>query len=156
HSRWPHDSRRALACSRGTSLPHHDERYGLMRVLNQSFHMAMRDLRNLWRQPAYIVMTLLSPMVWLLLYGALFKRIVQLPGFHGGSYIDYLAPGVVGMSAMISGGWSGMTGISDLERGGIDRFLIAPSSRAAMIVGRLIQQAVVTLVQSIVIVLASL
>ncbi len=127
-----------------------------MTLITQSFHMAMRDLRNLARQPWYLVMTLLSPMVWLLLYGALFKRVVDLPGFTGGSYIDYLAPGVVVMSAMISGGWSGMGVITDLDRGVIDRFLIAPSYRAAMIAGRLAQQAVVTVVQSIVIVLAAL
>jgi ABC-2 type transport system permease protein len=122
----------------------------------QSTQMALRDLRNLLRQPWYVALTLMGPMIWLLLYGALFKRIVEIPGFGGGNYIDYLAPGIVVMSAMMSGGWSGMGVIQDLERGVIDRFLIAPTRRGSMIAGRLAQQAVVTVVQSVIIVLVAL
>jgi ABC-2 type transport system permease protein len=127
-----------------------------VKLVTQSLHMAARDLRNLLRQPWYVAFTLIGPMIWLLLYGALFKRIVEIPGFTAGSYIDYLTPGVVVMSALMSGGWSGMGVINDLDRGVIDRFLIAPTRRGSMIAGRLVQQAVVTVVQSVVIIAVGL
>ena len=34
-----------------------------------------------------------QPIIWLLLFGALFKTVTQIPGFQGGSYIDFLTPG---------------------------------------------------------------
>ena len=35
----------------------------------------------------------MQPIIWLLLFGALFKAVTQIPGFSGGSYIDFLTPG---------------------------------------------------------------
>lgn len=52
---------------------------------------------------------LAEPVIWLLLYGALFKRVVEIPGFEGGSYIQFLTPGIVVMTASFSAGWAGMS-----------------------------------------------
>jgi ABC-2 type transport system permease protein len=121
-----------------------------------SWYMAVRHLRSLARQPWWIAISLIQPIVWLLLYGALFKRVVEIPGFGGGSYVDFLTPGIVIMSAAFSGGWGGMGLIEDLDRGVIDRFLVAPTSRVALIAGRLMQQAIVTVVQSVILVVLGL
>ena len=55
----------------------------------------VRELRSLLRQPWWIAITLVQPIIWLLLYGALFKRVVEIPGFGATSYIQFLTPGVV-------------------------------------------------------------
>jgi hypothetical protein len=62
-------------------------------------------------------------MVWLLLSGQLFRRIVELPGF-GGNYLAYLTPGVVVMTAMMSAGWSGTAIVQDMEREVMDRLVL--------------------------------
>jgi ABC-2 type transport system permease protein len=80
----------------------------------------------------------------------LFGRVVDLPGFHATSYIDFLTPGIVAMSALFSSGWTGMGTINDIDRGVMDRFLVSPATRAALIISRLMNQAIVTLVQSLV------
>jgi ABC-2 type transport system permease protein len=102
------------------------------------------------RQPWYIALTLIQPIIWLGLYGQLFKRVVELPGFHTNSYISFLTPGVVIMSALFGSGWTGMGVIIDLDRGVMDRFLISPVSRPAIILGRLVYLAIVTVVQSLI------
>lgn len=117
-----------------------------------SWHITKRQLRNLMRQPWYVVITLVQPIIWLLLFGGLFKSIASVPGFHAKSYIDFLTPGVVIMSALFSNGWSGMGVIDDMDRGVMDRFLVTPVSRGAIITGRLAQQGVVTIVQSVIII----
>ena len=38
---------------------------------------------SLLRQPAFVVITLIQPLIWLLLFGALFKAVTQIPGFSG-------------------------------------------------------------------------
>jgi ABC-2 type transport system permease protein len=121
-------------------------------MIRQTTYMTLRHLRELWRQPWFVAVTLVQPVIWLLLFGALFKKVVEIPGFHGGSYIAFLAPGVIVMSAIFSSGWSGMALIEDINGGVTDRFLTSPVRREALIAGRLIKEAVVVLIQSLIIV----
>ena len=98
-------------------------------------------LRNLSRQPIWIVVMIVQPMFWLLLYSQLFRRITELPGFGTTSYIDYLTPGVAIMTAFFSGSWAGMGMIEDLDRGVLERFLATPASRGAIVFGRILESA---------------
>ena len=109
-------------------------------VITDTLFMTQRHFRNLLRQPAWILISLVQPVVWLLLYGALFRKIVEIPGFGAGSYIDFLTPGIVVMTCLFSAGWSGMDLIEDIDRGVIDRFLVSPASRSSLVAGRLVQQ----------------
>ena len=76
---------------------------------------------------------------------------IEIPGFNAGSYVAFLAPGVVAMSALASNGWSGMTFVDDVERGVLDRLLASPVLRGALIAGSLVYQAIITALQSLVI-----
>ena len=122
-----------------------------MLAIQHSWYMTMRHLRALARQPWYIAFSLLQPIIYLLLFSQLFKRVVELPGFSTTSYIAFLTPGIVIMSALFGGGWSGMSIIVDLDRGVLDRFLVTPVNRGALITGRILQLAVVTIVQAAII-----
>jgi ABC-2 type transport system permease protein len=115
-------------------------------------YMTLRHLRELLRQPWYVAITLVQPVIWLLLFGALFKRVVEIPGFGGGNYIDFLTPGIVIMTALFSAGWTSMGVINDLDRGVMDRLLASPVRRGALIAGRLGQLAIVIAIQSLIIV----
>jgi ABC-2 type transport system permease protein len=121
-------------------------------ALAQTRSMTIRHLRELWRQPWYVAITLVQPLIWLLLFGALFKRVVEIPGFGGGDYVDFLTPGIVVMTALFTAGWSGMSVIEDLNRGVMDRFLVSPVSRGSLIAGRLGQLAITIAIQSLVVV----
>jgi ABC-2 type transport system permease protein len=116
-------------------------------AIAQTWFLTVRLFRQLLRQPWWIAISLAQPVIWLVLYGQLFKRVVDIPGFGPQSYITFLAPGVVIMSALYGAGWSGMGVIDELDRGVIDRFLVAPTSRAAIIGGRLLSGAISTTVQ---------
>ncbi|HEX6755397.1 MAG TPA: ABC transporter permease [Mycobacteriales bacterium] len=106
---------------------------------------AARGIRALVRQPWYIAFTLLQPVVWLLLFGALFENVVPSPT---GDYLAYLTPGIVVMTALFSNGWAGMGFITDAERGVMDRLLVSPVRRGSLIAGSLAHQQVTTLVQT--------
>ena len=120
-----------------------------MTALRHGWFMMNRHLLNLWRQPIWIAVTLVQPVIWLLLYGALFKSVVRIPGFHSGSYIQFLAPGIVVMTALFSSGWSGMAVIDDIDKGVVDRFLVSPAVRGSLIMGRLLQGTVVIVVRGL-------
>ena len=125
-------------------------------VISDTLFMTQRHFRNLLRQPAWILISLVQPVVWLLLYGALFRKIVEIPGFGAASYIDFLTPGIVVMTCLFSAGWSGMDLIEDIDRGVVDRFLVSPASRSSLIAGRLLQGALVGVIQSVIIVVLGL
>ena len=123
-----------------------------MNIIRQSIYMTQRHLRNLLRQPFWVVFTLVQPIIWLLLYGQLFKRVVELPGFPANSYISFLTPGIVITTALFAGGWNGMGIIGDLNSGVIDRFLLSPVSRVAIIAGRIVSLCVAAMVQAIILI----
>src|SRR5580704_5509955 len=115
--------------------------------------MTGRQLRAFARQPAYLVISLIQPVIWLFLFGSLFRKVVEQPGFGAGSYLDYLVPGVVIMSALSASMWSGMTVLEEIDRGVMDRFLVLPLHRSAIINASAVMQALTCAVQSIIIVL---
>jgi ABC-2 type transport system permease protein len=51
-----------------------------MKPFNHTWYVTLRLLRALWRRPWMIGLTLAQPLVWLLLFGELFKRVVDIPG----------------------------------------------------------------------------
>jgi ABC-2 type transport system permease protein len=120
--------------------------------------MVGRQVRNLMREPIWIVLLLVQPMVWLLLYGQLFKRVTNLPGggFGTASYITFLAPAIVIMNAFFGATWSGMAMISDLDRDVLPRFLATPVSRASLVVSQIVRSALIAVIQGIIILFVSL
>ena len=126
-----------------------------MTALRQTWQVTLRGVRVFLRNPAYLVMTLIQPVIWLLLFGALFKAVTQIPGFHG-SYIDFLTPGIVVMLAVSSAGWTGMGFIDDIDGGVMDRMLVAPVWRGALNAGTVVYAVLMIVVQTVVIVLLAL
>jgi ABC-2 type transport system permease protein len=118
-------------------------------------HLTGRSLRAMLRQPAFVVITLVQPMIWLLLFGQLFQGVVALPGFGTASYLEFLTPGVVVMTVLFSSGWSGMGFIEDIDRGVMDRMLASPVRKGAMMTSSMVSGGVQTVVQSLVVVLVA-
>ena len=92
-----------------------------MNPVRQTLAISSRHLRQLYRQWAFVGVTLVQPVIWLLLFGSLFKKITELPGFGGSNYVNFLTPGIVIMTALFSAGWTGMSFVDDMESGVMDR-----------------------------------
>jgi ABC-2 type transport system permease protein len=120
-----------------------------------TWYMVGRQTRNLLRQPVWIVMLLIQPMVWLVLYGQLFSRVTALRG-GAGSYVEFLTPGVVIMNAFFSATWSGMSMVDDLDRSVIDRFLATPVSRLSIVLSQIVRTGLTAVIQALVILLVGL
>jgi len=123
-----------------------------------TWFMVGRQARNLLREPIWVVLLLVQPMIWLLLYGQLFKRVTHLPGggFGTTSYITFLTPAIVIMNAFFGATWSGMGMVSDLDRDVIPRFLATPVSRASLVVSQIVRSALTALIQGVVLLVIGL
>jgi len=126
-----------------------------VRVAAHTWWMVGRQLRNLMREPIWIALLLIQPMIWLLLYGQLFSRV---PALRGGasSYIEFLLPGIVVMNAFFGGTWAGMAMITDLDRHVVDRFLATPVSRLSIVLSQVVRTGLIALIQAIIILLVGL
>ena len=109
------------------------------------------------RQPAFIAVGLIQPVIWLYLFGQLFRQVIDIPGFGAsGSYLAYLIPGIVAMSAMNGNMWAGMNAMEEIDRGTLNRFLVSPARRVALMNANVVEQAVTTTVQTVIILLLGL
>src|SRR5262249_30874546 len=132
---------------------HHHLRGGLpmtVAVANTGT-IAGRHVRFLARQPWYIAILLMQPLIYLLLFSQLFRSVELLPGFSG-TYLDFLCPAIVVMNALNAGGWAGTSTLDDMKRGVLNRLLVTPVSRSAIFTGHLAQNALVVVIQGVILV----
>src|SRR5262249_1322458 len=128
----------------------------VMTALRQTWQVSLRYLRALLRQPAFVVITLVQPLIWLLLFGALFKAVTEIPGFGAESYIDYLTPGVLLMLTVSSPGSSRLGFLDDISGGVMDRMLGSPAWRGALNLGSVAQAVISVVVQTLIVVVLAL
>ena len=127
-----------------------------MTAVRHTWFMIGRQTRNLLREPIWIVILLVQPMIWLVLYGQLFKNVTRLGGFGTTSYITFLAPAIVVMNAFFGASWSGMSMVFDVDRKFIERFLATPASRASLVLSQIVRSSFQAALQAIVILLVAL
>lgn len=105
---------------------------------HDTLHLGRRTLRRFYRVPANPFSIVLYPLIQLVVFSQLFKDIVQLPGFDGGSYLAYLAPGQIAFTVFFAVAWSGSNLLYDYRNGYLDRLRIAPVSRYAILAGEFV------------------
>jgi ABC-2 type transport system permease protein len=127
-----------------------------VKTLTDTGFMIVRQARNLMREPIWIALLLIQPMVWLILYSQLFTKLPQLGGFGTTSYLTFLAPGIVIMNAFFGATWSGMAMIDDLDRKVVERFLATRASRLSIILSQIVRSALIAAIQALIILIVAL
>jgi ABC-2 type transport system permease protein len=105
---------------------------------HDTIYLGRRTLRRFYRVPANPFSIVLYPLIQLVVFSQLFKDIVQLPGFGGGSYLAYLAPGQIAFTVFFAVAWSGSNLLYDYRNGYLDKLRIAPVSRYAILAGEFV------------------
>lgn len=104
------------------------------RTVRDGWTMTNRNLSHVLRAPEEIVLYFSLPIMFVLVFGYVFGSGMAVPG--GGSYREFLLPGVFAM-AMLQGMGATATGVAmDVNRGVVDRFRSMPMARSALVVGR--------------------
>ncbi|MFJ5265071.1 ABC transporter permease [Streptomyces sp. NPDC088387] len=97
-----------------------------------------------------------QPALWLLIFGQTFTRIKAIPS-EGVPYTDYLAPGIIAQSAMFIAIFYGIQIIWERDAGILNKLLVTPTPRAALITGKAFASGVKALIQAaVVVVIAAL
>jgi ABC-2 type transport system permease protein len=118
------------------------------------YTMWLREMKRFLRVKARVVGSLLMPLFFLAFLGLPMSFIParQIPGLEGIGYLDFLAPGIVGMTLLFAGTMSGASVIWDKEFGFLKEVLVAPVNRFSVILGRSLGGMTTAIIQALVIV----
>jgi len=108
-----------------------------------------RATRLALRQPVWVVMGLVQPLLYLVLFGPLLKSIVDARQFPEGDAWQVFVPGLLVQLGLFGALFVGFGLISEMRSGVIERERVTPISRAAMLCGRVLRDVVVLLVQAV-------
>ena len=119
-------------------------------AFSDALTITRRNLLVWVRVPAYIVFTVVQPVMFTLLFRYVFGGAIHTP--NPGGYVDYLMPGVIGQTAAFASVATAIALATELQKGVIDRLKSMPMARSAVLVGRLFADAIRMLITILVIV----
>jgi ABC-2 type transport system permease protein len=114
----------------------------------------LRELKRYSRSRAQIVASLGQPLLYLLALGFGLGPIFEKAG--QGSYLQFVAPGVIGMSVLFTSIFSGIGLLWDRQFGFLKETLVAPVPRIHIMIGRTLGGATVSMIQGLMVVLICL
>ena len=120
--------------------------------MKKIYYLWLRQIKKYLRSRARLVGTLAQPIIFLVMFGYGFGG-----AFGGGSgnYLDYLAPGIIGMSIIFTAIFTGIEVIWDRQFGFLKETLVAPMSRTDVMIGRTAGGATVATIQGVIVLLIS-
>jgi len=123
--------------------------------VNGFLTMTYRQLKRFVNARSRLMMSIINPIIWLVFFGLGWSNVFNFPGakmiFGGLDYLTYLASGMVAMTIMMGSFISGVSVIWDKQFGFLKETLVAPVSRAEVILGRAFGDSLVTVFQGAVI-----
>ncbi len=114
----------------------------------------LRELKRYVRSRAQIVASLGQPLLYLLALGFGLGPVFQKSG--NGSYLQFLAPGVIGMTVLFTSIFSGLGLLWDRQFGFLKETLVAPVPRISIVVGKTLGGVTVALIQGTLVVVVCL
>lgn len=128
----------------------------LAEITQETLALTRRLFVQLLRRPSTLVAGVLQPLIWLLLFGALFANAPTgfLPG--GESYGRFFGAGVIVFTAFSAALNAGLPVMFDREFGFLNRLLVAPlRSRSSIIFASVLYISALSLVQSLAIIVVA-
>jgi len=116
------------------------------------YTMWLREMKRFLRVKARVVGSLLMPLFFLAFLALPMSFASRIPVLEGTGYLDFLAPGIVGMTLLFAGTMSGASVIWDKEFGFLKEVLVAPVNRFSVILGRSLGGMTTAIIQALIIV----
>ncbi len=116
----------------------------------------LREMKRFFRAKSRVIGTMAMPLLFLVFLGFGFGR-MNVPGISQNiNYINFLVPGIIGMSLLFTSTFAGLSVLWDREFGFLKEIMVAPVSRVSIAVGRIAGGISTSLIQGISILLISI
>jgi len=128
---------------------------GLGDYLRKALVIADVEVRKLRHDPSELLMRAVQPVLWMVVFGEVFSRTRAIPTGDL-PYLDFLAPGIIAQSAMFVAIFGGMSIIWERDLGIVHKFLVSPTPRTALALGKSVAGGVRALSQAIIVYILAL
>ena len=113
--------------------------------MNAIYVLWLREVKKYSRSRVQIIASLGQPLLYLPVLGFGLGPVYQKAG--GGSYLQFMAPGIVGMAVLFTSVFSGIALLWDRQFGFLKETLVAPVARINVMIGRTLGGATVAMLQ---------
>jgi ABC-2 type transport system permease protein len=110
-----------------------------------------RKIKETLRNPAYLAMAVITPLLYMLLFAPLLKPLTGTASFGGQNVLNVFLPGMGVLIASYGGMYVGYGLIAEIREGIIERFRVTPTSRLAILLGAVLRDVTGVLVQVVLI-----
>lgn len=116
----------------------------------QAFAVVAAEVQKLYHDPLELLMRAVQPVLWLMLFGEVMARV---RGVAPGNipYLDFLAAGILAQSALFVAIFYGISAIWERDLGVLQRYLVSPAPRSALVIGKALSAGVRGLAQAIIV-----
>jgi daunorubicin resistance ABC transporter membrane protein len=110
--------------------------------------LVSRDLRRFFRQMSRVVGALVQPLIFWLVIGSGMASSFRMPGAENVGYVQYFYPGIVMLVVLFTSIFTTMSVIEDRHKGFLQAVLVAPASRAALVLGKTLGGVAIAMMQA--------
>ncbi|WP_096701596.1 ABC transporter permease [Magnetospirillum sp. 15-1] len=120
-----------------------------------AFSLAKREFTRFIRQPQRVIGTVAQPLLFWLFLGAGFGGSFRPAGMENVTYLEYFYPGVMLMMMLFASIFSSITIIEDRDAGFLQGVLVAPVSRLAIVLGKVLGATSIAMIQTLIFTIAA-
>ncbi|HWU86532.1 MAG TPA: ABC transporter permease, partial [Kofleriaceae bacterium] len=106
------------------------------------------QMRLLLREPVWIVIVMIQPLLYLALFGPLLEPIASTKGFPPGDAWQVFVPGMLIQLGIFGSMFVGFGIIAEIRYGTVERMRVTPASRLGLLLGRILRDTLVLLIQA--------
>lgn len=119
-----------------------------MKIVTDTLLIFRRQMTLSLRNPAWVVIGLLQPILYFALFGPLLKGVVRMPGFTPGTtWQQFFVPALLVQLGMFGAAFVGFGIVAEWRNGVIERMRVTPANRLALLMGRVLRDVVTLVVQ---------
>jgi len=116
----------------------------------QTYAVAAAEVQKLYHDPLELLTRAVQPVLWLMLFGEVMARVRGVaPGDL--PYLDFLAAGILAQSALFVAIFYGISAIWERDLGVLQRYLVSPAPRSALVLGKALSAGVRALSQALIV-----
>lgn len=117
-------------------------------MIRETYILFIRSLITSIKNPIWLFITLFQPLLYLFLFAPLLKGLGNLPGFPPNSTLNIFVPGLLVMLALFGSAFVGFGLVGIIRAGTIERFLVTPASRVAILLGMVLRDVLILIIQA--------
>ena len=126
-----------------------------LQTIKKSYVLAEMEARKLWHDPTELISRAVQPILWLGIFGEALSKVRAIPT-QGFTYLQFITPGILTQSVVFVAIFYGLYIIMDRDTGILQKLLVTPTPRLALVWGKMISAGLRGLTQAVVVFLFAL